>query len=125
MEMKDRIALVIKESNLKKSEFAETIKVSPASISQLCSGVNKPSKQTVTLICEKFNVNPEWLTEGNGPMYKPVRDEENELIDRFMEEIDNPMRSTIVAIIKSYMALDQKDKEALMNFAKSFTDNLK
>lgn len=125
MEMKDRIALIIKDSKMKKSEFADKINVSPASVSQLCSGVNNPSKQTIALVCEKFNVSAEWLTEGTGPMYKPSRDDEAELIDRFMEDLDSPMRSTIVAIIKTYMAMDQKSKDALMEFAKSFQDNLK
>lgn len=125
MEMKDRISLVIKQSGMNKSAFASAINVSPASVSQLCSGITNPSKQTVARICEKFNINPEWLKDGVGEMRLPDRDEETDLIEKFMDDPGNPMRNTIIAIVKAYMDCDERDKEALMKFAKSFSENLK
>jgi transcriptional regulator with XRE-family HTH domain len=64
--MKDRISLIISELKISKSKFAETLNVSPAFVSQMCSGASKPSERTLNDICEKFNVDPDWLRFGIG-----------------------------------------------------------
>lgn len=70
--MKDRIAYIIKEKNITKTKFAETLNVSSAFVSQICSGVREPSDRTLNDICTKFGVNPVWLRTGVGEPFTPL-----------------------------------------------------
>jgi transcriptional regulator with XRE-family HTH domain len=75
--MKDRITLVIKEKKITKTEFAKRLNVSQAFVSQMCSGVAKPSDRTISDICREFGVDKIWLETGAGEPFKPVdRDEQ-------------------------------------------------
>lgn len=77
MEIKDRISYVISASGLKKVDFAKRIDISPASVSQLCSGITNPSNQTIASICREFGVDRIWLETGAGEPFRPVnRNEE-------------------------------------------------
>lgn len=66
--MKNRINLVIKDSGLNKSKFAERLKITPAFLSQMCSGARMPSDRTISDICREFRVNEQWLRTGEGAM---------------------------------------------------------
>lgn len=66
--MKDRIILVISNSGLTKSKFAERLKITPAFLSQICSGVRTPSDRTISDICREFRVDETWLRTGEGKM---------------------------------------------------------
>ena len=66
--MKDRIILVISDSGLTKSKFADRLKITPAFLSQICSGVRTPSDRTISDICREFRVNETWLRTGEGKM---------------------------------------------------------
>ena len=66
----DRIAFLITDLDIKKIEFAEKIGISPAFVSQICSGVRQPSDRTISDICREFGVFREWLETGEGPKYK-------------------------------------------------------
>lgn len=67
--MKDRIILVIADSGLTKSRFADRLKITPAFLSQICSGVRMPSDRTISDICREFRVNETWLRTGEGEMH--------------------------------------------------------
>lgn len=68
----DRISLLIDELQIKKSEFAERVHITPAFVSQICSGVRQPSDRTVSYICSEFGINEFWLRTGEGDMYKQL-----------------------------------------------------
>jgi transcriptional regulator with XRE-family HTH domain len=72
LEIKDRISYVISESGLKRIDFAKRIDISPASVSQLCAGITKPSNQTIASICREFGVDRIWLETGVGEPFRPV-----------------------------------------------------
>lgn len=64
-----RISKFIEETEgLTKTKFADTIGVSQAFVSQMCSGVRVPSDRTITDICTKFNISEQWLRTGEGDM---------------------------------------------------------
>ena len=68
--MKDRIEFVIKSANVKKVDFAKRLNLSQAFVSQMCSGVAKPSDRTITDICREFGCNEVWLRTGEGEPFK-------------------------------------------------------
>lgn len=72
--MNTRIQEILDENNLTTRAFADAIGVTSSSVSKLTSGVNKPSERTIRLICDKFNLNREWLETGEGEKFKKADD---------------------------------------------------
>ena len=79
-EINKRIADAISAKGLKKSEVARRINVSPAFISQLCSGAALPSERTIVDISRVCGVSPIWLRSGEGEMLQAMNEDE-ELAD--------------------------------------------
>jgi len=69
--MHERIAQIINALNLKRSDFAAGIGVTPSAISHLCSGNIEPSSRTISDICRVYSVNEAWLRTGVGEMFLP------------------------------------------------------
>lgn len=65
-----RIRKLRKAQHLRQSDFGEMIDVSAGYVSCLESGKEIPTKKLKMLICEKMNINMEWLETGNGDMQK-------------------------------------------------------
>ena len=75
--MKERILLIISKENISKTRFAERLNITPAYVSQICSGVREPSDRTISDICREFGVNEVWLRTGEGePFQQRTREEE-------------------------------------------------
>lgn len=73
----ERFSYAIKETGKKKIEIAETIGISSASLSQICSGRTKPSNQTIKSFCDNYGIDREWLETGKGePIRKQTRQEQ-------------------------------------------------
>ena len=69
MEMKDRIAHIIRAKNLTAAEFALRLGIQPSNISHLLSGRNNPSLDFVKKLKETFpEYNLDWIVMGKGPM---------------------------------------------------------
>ena len=67
MPFNDRLKLIISNSNLTASAFADKINIQPSSISHVLSGRNKPSLELIQKIISNFdNVNYDWLIDGKG-----------------------------------------------------------
>jgi transcriptional regulator with XRE-family HTH domain len=65
----DRVAQIISDQGITRTKFADSIHVSVAFISALCSGVKQPSDRTILDICRVYGVSELWLREGQGEMY--------------------------------------------------------
>ena len=74
--MKDRIQHIIKAESLTNLQFAQLIESSPATVTHLLSGRNKPSVEMVANIARAFpHYNLRWLILGEGAIYnKGVED---------------------------------------------------
>ena len=73
----ERFSYAIKETGKKKIEIAETIGISSASLSQICSGRTKPSNQTIKSFCDNYGIDREWLETGKGePIRKQTRQQQ-------------------------------------------------
>lgn len=75
-EINKRIADAIAAKGMKKSEVARRINVSPAFISQLCSGAALPSERTIVDIASVCSVNDIWLRSGEGEMLQAMNEDE-------------------------------------------------
>ena len=69
IEMKDRIAHIIRAKNLTAAEFATQLGIQPSNISHLLSGRNNPSLDFVKKLKETYpEYNLDWIVFGIGPM---------------------------------------------------------
>lgn len=68
--LKDKIKKVRKELDLTQQKFADKLGVKRNTIAMYEMGKTVPSEQTIKSICREFNVNEEWLRNGNGEMFK-------------------------------------------------------
>ena len=67
VEMKDRIAHIIRAKNLTAAEFAMQLGIQPSNISHLLAGRNNPSLDFVKKLKETFpEYNLEWIIFGKG-----------------------------------------------------------
>ena len=104
----NRLSAVIDQSGLTKAAFAEKIGVSPGFITNISKGRSTPSKKTMILISELFNVNLEWLESGKGQMrsgmpgVKYTEDISRAALDRSL------MRTVIEAV---ELCLDESSKK--------------
>lgn len=80
----DRIVELIEALHIKKGEFADRLRITPAFVSQICSGVRQPSDRTISDICEKFGVSRSWLEDGIEPMFPAKTDYDIEVVMRAM-----------------------------------------
>ena len=98
--MKDRIRLIRETLGMTQQAFASKIGVGRSSIAKLESGENKPSDQTIKLICSEFNVNAEYLKDGaDVPMFLESCGED-EMVERIMMGADDFKKSVFRAFAR-------------------------
>lgn len=92
--MNERIKEIRKYLNLSQEEFSSRIKITRSSISKLEKGENKPSDQTVALICSEFGINELWLRTGKGEMKKSLDGEERFALN--LGKLQNTDNETVI-----------------------------
>lgn len=65
-------------------DFGSQIGLKSNSISDIESGKNNPTEQTLKLICKEFKVRYIWLTEGIEPIYEEMDSDSMSKIDDIM-----------------------------------------
>ena len=71
MTIGERIKMLRKKLDLTQQAFADCIGMKRNSIAQIELDRNT-SEQTIFSICREFNVNENWLRDGNGSMFLPT-----------------------------------------------------
>ncbi len=70
IELKDRIKQLMVAQKLSQQEFAEKLKISPASLSSIFNDRTKPTINHVEAVMSSFpNINLRWLMAGEGEMF--------------------------------------------------------
>lgn len=116
--MNERIKEIRKTLNLTQQEFAERLSLKRNTIATYEMGKSVPSDRTITDICEKYNVNEEWLRDGSGEMFRA--EEENSIVARatmLLGERD-PL---FEAFIDTYSKLTPRNRELLQQFMSDFS----
>lgn len=82
MSEKERIEEIMKSMKLTARQFAKEIRVQPGTISNMMSGRNNPSYEVIKRIMERYpTLNPEWLINGRGVMWRTAPGEQAGLFD--------------------------------------------
>ena len=121
----ERIANLLDTLQITKTAFAEKLKVSQQYISKLTK-TGLPSDLLIDDICEKYNVNEEWLRSGTGDMFRtiPAEDETAAIVSNLLEE-ENAFYDIIKGIMKTFEQLDPASQDALISFSEQLLHNLK
>ena len=67
--MIERLKGLRKLKNLTQKEFGEKIGITGATISAIEQGKRTLTERNIVFICERFNINEEWLRYGTGDMF--------------------------------------------------------
>ena len=83
---------------LTQQAFADKLKTSRSNIANYEVCKNSPSDAVISLICEKFDVNEEWLRDGVGEMFKErlPHDEVASYVEDLLESDGNPFYEVII-----------------------------
>lgn len=114
--MKDRIKELRKKLKLTQQEFADKIGISRGNIAAYEVGKNAASDAVVALVCDRFNVNEEWLRTGHGEMFRQLsRNEELALLTKqLLDEPDGSFKCRLVSVMAH---LDSDQWEMLAELA--------
>lgn len=118
--MNARIKQVRTALKMNQSEFGDKIGIGQAGISAIEKGIRGVTDRNIQLICEKFNVNENWLRDGTGEMFIeiPEEDEYFKAATLISKEED---KDAMDAIIK-YWKLDPTSKKAIWDFIHSLAE---
>lgn len=122
MEIYERIKL-LRKNYLKMSQetFGEKLGVSRSVIKNIELNVLARPEQKLSLIkliCKEFNVNEDWLLNGNGDMFVNDEAEYINLIDNIMAGENEFARN----IFKTFTEFDKEDWEALERMIEKYKD---
>lgn len=121
--LQERINFLIQKLNISKTKFAERLNISPAFVSQMCSGAREPSDRTIQDICREFGCDEVWLRTGEG---EPFRQEtRQEQIMRFAVQTikgSDEFRKSFVSMLAK---LDPEDWENLSKIYRKLLEEYK
>ena len=121
--MNERLKELRKTLKLTQKEFGVKIGVTNFTISDIEKGKLSLTERNLNLICERFNVNKEWLANGIGEMFLPQLPEDD--FSRLLSEIEESDDEFIKKFLEIYWQLDDIGKKIIMDLAESLLRNQK
>ena len=114
--LKDRLKEVRKNNPNGKTQdsFAEFLGISKQNVSSYEMGRRSPSEAVIKLICEKCNINEQWLRNGTGEMFEPITkdDEISKLFGEVLKESNDDFKRRLISALAK---LDNVGWEKLEN----------
>lgn len=104
----DRVKEVRKALKLTLEEFGVKVGVTKQTISRIENGINNLTDQMIKSICREFNVNYDWLMDGDGDMFTNLP---QTILDELCKQYD--MDGEDKMLIEFYLTLDAGCREAL------------
>lgn len=113
--MNQRIRELRKAISLSGEKFGERLGVGKVAVSQMETGKNAVTEQNIKAICREFNVNEDWLRNGNGEMFVDLSlDEEiRSFITKLLDNTDDAFKTRLISAIRT---LDEHTIKGLLGF---------
>lgn len=124
MEMHERIRKLRKEHlHLSQEAFGEKLGVSRSVIKNIeLNALARPEQKLslIKLMCREFNVNEDWLLNGNQPMFVQPNSFN---LDEFVKSntMSNSELAFLKACLKSYLELSPDSRHNVMQFFKNIS----
>ena len=118
--MNSRIKKIRTDFSLTQQQFADKLGIKRGAIANYEIGRNEPIDAVISLICNKFSVNEEWLRSGNGDPYikKSRSDVIAEFAGKLMKDEEESFRRRL---IEALAKLNEEEWKVIENIAKSAT----
>ena len=118
----ERVLAIRKDKDLSQTEFGNRIEISQRAVSHIENGVNDLSPRNFKLICQEFNVNPQWLESGEGEMYNPPSKKNSDFLDLLAK--DKGLTDEEKALIGSIIDLPPGARKAVIAWAMDLTERM-
>ena len=105
--------------NLTLKDFGEKISLSPGALGDIESGRRILQDRHIKLICQTFNVNEDWLRNGNEPIFK---EKSNDILEEFLKEYK--LSEFMSDIVKRYLNLEPEYQQMFEKFVKEMVKDL-
>lgn len=109
MTIAERVKEIRLISGLTQAEFAEKIGLKQTGISGMEKGARAVTDRTIQFICEKFNVNEEWLRNETGEIFI---DNDFFSLNEYAEQ--NNLTDLECDILKKYMSMDPEVRKLVI-----------
>lgn len=124
MTVNERVKMIRKSDRLNETEkmtlerFGERLGVTKVAISNIEKGNRALTEQMFKAICREFDVNPDWLRDGTGEMFKEKsrNDQIAEFIDDVLKNEPDGVKARLIAALSR---LDNSDWERIALVAQS------
>jgi transcriptional regulator with XRE-family HTH domain len=99
--LNERLKIILGKLNLSQRQFAAKIDLDPGYFSRIMQGKATPPDRIILLIENIFNINRQWLMEGNGEIFKNegVSREKKHILE-IIDELDDNQVSAVSAFMK-------------------------
>ena len=122
MNIGERIRFLRKDSlSLTMEKFGERLGVTKVAISNIESGNRSVTDQMFTSICREFHVRPEWLRDGEEPIF--AERDQNDLINEYIDDIlsdDERADPIAVKLIETLAKMDHTSLKAVYDFCETW-----
>lgn len=115
--LKNVLKEIRKKLNMTQAEIAKVLNIKQSTVSMIENGNSELTERNKTVLCEKLNVNPYFLENGNGEMFLPELPEDE--FTKILAEIDCSDDEFIKQFLRTYWELDEDGKKVIQNFAQS------
>lgn len=115
MSMNVRIRALRDYLKLTMKEFGEKLSLSQGNVSLIESGKVNVTDRNIKLICSTWNVNENWLRNGEGNMFLP---DSSSAVDQLVKRFSFP--EICSKLLYTYEALDEDHQKAVLDYARAF-----
>lgn len=112
MNIHERLKYLREQLKLTTRSFGASISMSGGAITNMEKGLRNITDRTIRDICREYNVNPEWLIDGNEPIFVDV-----------VSDLD--IGNEVKQLAKQYSLLSNKDRELIKNMIDSLSEKMK
>lgn len=111
MAIGERIKILRDKLDMTQEEFSQKIGTTRNTVTNYEAGRREPMEATIKSICREFNVNYDWLKDGEGEMFDAVPET---LVDEISQEFD--LDDLDRRIILGYLQLSESDRGAIKRY---------
>lgn len=109
--LNNRIRKLRKYLDLTQQEFAGKIGSSQNILANYETGRRNPSNSVINNICKTFNVNEEWLRNGEGEMFLPEAGKELEALAKKYN-----LSHSAQIVIEKFVKMNESERQILLNY---------
>lgn len=119
--MNNRLKEIRRTLHMTQKELGDVLGITNGAVSDIEKGKAALTERNISLICEKLNIDKDWLKSGTGDMFLPELPEDE--FSKILSEIEESNDDFIKNFLKIYWQLDENGKKVIKCFAKTLAEN--